>query len=89
MNLGGGPTARASDPAFERFQQVDLQWIDIEPEEGVYNWTLPATLAIEINASGRIPVYKINSNIKPHWIYSRVPWSNITWTPEQQDELPI
>lgn len=85
VNLGGGPTARANDPVFERFQQIDLQWADIEPEEGVYNWTLPETLALSINASGRMAVYKINANVKPDWLYEKVPYANITWNPEQMD----
>ena len=85
VNLGGGPAAVANDPSFERFQQIDLQWADIEPVEGVYNWTLPETLARSINASGRMAVFKVNSNVKPAWLYDRVPWANITWTPEQQD----
>ena len=71
VNLGGGPMARAVDPAFERFQQIDLQWADIEPEEGVYNWTLPEALALSINATGRMAVFKVNANIKPSWIYNR------------------
>ena len=85
VNLGGGPAARADDPVFERFQQIDLQWADIEPEEGVYNWTLPDALALSINASGRMAVYKVNANIKPAWLYGIVPWSNVTWTTEQHD----
>jgi hypothetical protein len=36
-NLGGGPAAKAEDPIFERFQQINLEWSDIEPAEGKYD----------------------------------------------------
>jgi hypothetical protein len=85
VNLGGGPAAQAGDPAFERFQQVDLQWTDIEAKEGEYNFSKLESLALSINASGRMAVFKVNSNFKPRWLYDKVPWSNITWTPEQMD----
>ena len=51
VNLGGGPAAQAGDPAFERFQQVDLQWTDIEAKEGEYNFSKLESLALSINAS--------------------------------------
>lgn len=86
VNLGGGPAARPGDPAFERFQQIDLQWTDVEPHApGVYNWTAVEALARSINASGRMAVFKVNSNYKPAWLYELVPWSNVTWTAEELD----
>ena len=64
---------------------IEPEGADIEPEEGVYNWTLPDALALSINASGRMAVYKVNANVKPAWLYGIVPWSNVTWTTEQHD----
>jgi len=85
-NLDGGPQAEADDPAFERFQQINLQWPDIEPEEGRFDWSLAEEMVRNIvNVTGRMAAIKINSNIKPDWLYNMVPWSNVTWFSEQHD----
>jgi hypothetical protein len=85
-NLGGGQAAKADDPAFERFQQIDVEWPDIEPTEGKYDWSKVKTIANFIHhGSNRMALLKINSNTKPFWLYDQVPWVNITWTSEQAD----
>lgn len=96
VNLGGGPSAKASDPAFERFQQIDLEWPDIQPTDPDdfpddtpamerYNWTVVSEAVKAIHAAGRMPVLKINSNYKPDWLYRKVPYVNFTWQAEQMD----
>jgi hypothetical protein len=64
-NLGGGLEAETGDPQFERFQQIDLQWRDVEPKDGQYDWTAVTKALSSIRSSRRMAMLKIKSDYKP------------------------
>jgi len=53
--------------------QVVMQWAEIEPRQGVYDFTALDQKIATLAAKGFYYTVQINGNIKPAWLFSAVP----------------
>lgn len=72
---------QADDPAYVRIIQPKnantsqkLQWADVEPEQGVYDFSGLDKALKEIQEKGRYAIIKLNANDKPDWLFDIVPY---------------
>jgi hypothetical protein len=54
--------------------QIVLQWADVEPEPGVYDFTAIDPQLADFARRGQYTTLQINGNLKPAWLFQRVPY---------------
>lgn len=55
--------------------QIMLQWADVEPSEGRYDFSLIEKKLKKFKAAGKFTTIQINGNNKPLWLYNKVPYN--------------
>lgn len=53
--------------------QIALQWADLEPEKGKYNFTQMDEELKKMQHLGKLTTLQVNGNKKPVWLYKEVP----------------
>lgn len=53
--------------------QIVCQWRDLEPREGVYDFSSLATQLADFQRQGRKATIQVNGNRKPQWLFGKVP----------------
>lgn len=74
--LQGG---NADMPEYVRIFQLKesratVQWAHIEPERGVYDFSVMEAALADIQEMGRFAIIKLNANDKPDWLFEVVPY---------------
>jgi hypothetical protein len=54
--------------------QIVVQWIDVEPAPGRYDFSSIAAELRKLRALGKRTTIQINGNLKPAWLFSKVPY---------------
>lgn len=54
--------------------QIVVQWADVEPQPGRYDFTLIAQGLKKLRTLGKKTTLQINGNQKPSWLFARVPY---------------
>jgi hypothetical protein len=54
--------------------QIVLQWRDVEPAEGKYNFTRIDEMLADLESRGLSTTIQINGNRKPDWVFEKVPY---------------
>ncbi len=55
--------------------QVVCQWADLEPEEGKYDFSALEDKLKALNEKGKATTVQVNGNVKPAWLFNRVPYT--------------
>lgn len=76
-------------PEYIRGVQAEIQWADLEPQHGVYNFSLLQSQLEQIKALGKYAVVKLNGNNKPTWMYDQIPQSKVIWSEEMWDNTTL
>jgi hypothetical protein len=88
--LGTPKWLPTSSEPYERYIQVQLEWSDIEPTQGQYNFSpLSAQLrrldVAEMTNPGLRAIVKLQTDTKPAWVYDVVPSTQQVWSKENWD----
>ena len=78
------------DPEYVRVTQASLQWADVEPQQGVYDFSGLDLSLKQIQEKGRFAIIKLNGNDKPDWLFDQVPYHpDTSWDKSVEDTLGI
>lgn len=72
-------------PDYIKFVQLSYEWADVETVPGVYNFSPLDSQLQALVAEGRHAVVKLQSDLKPDWVYDLVPWTAKVWSKENWD----
>jgi hypothetical protein len=64
---------------------VVVQWKDVEPAQGVYDFSLITAKIDRLKAIGKLSTLQINGNRKPDYLFDEVPWIEPLFSPESYD----
>lgn len=54
--------------------QIAIQWADLEPEKGNYDFTKIDEELKKMNKIGKLTTLQVNGNNKPTWLYDEIPF---------------
>jgi len=79
VGIGALQGVNVNMPEYVRYYQLsrsdrDVQWAYIEPEQGVYDFSIIEEKLKEIDELGRNAIIKLNANRKPDWLFDIVPY---------------
>ncbi|VGO20674.1 CBM96 family carbohydrate-binding protein [Pontiella sulfatireligans] len=85
------------DPDYVRVIQANnahtgqaLQWADVEPVQGTYDFSGLDLSLKQIQETGRYAIIKLNGNDKPDWLFDIAPYhTNTTWDTSVFDTIGI
>ena len=78
------------DPEYVRVLQLEAQWADVEPSQGVYDFSVFDQSLKEVQEKGRYAIIRLNGNDKPDWIFDIVPYhTNTAWDTSVFDTIGI
>ena len=66
--------------------QIALQWAELEPTEGNYDFTLMDEELKKMQQSGKLTTLQVNGNKKPVWLYKKIPCHPEKLSPQVGDK---
>ena len=79
-------TQRVFDLPFIRGGQIVLQWADLEPTEGQYDFTRLDEKLTEYKRMGRKATVQVNGNRKPAYLFSKVAVNPEHWSRQSRND---